>query len=142
MRSFSAIAMAVLFWVLTVVPSYTQEIRQQTVLEVMIDMVVPASAALWGAYEVQTEQQWLELETAASALVTAGEMLSKGGAGPTDVANAANADWQQYNQQMVEAARKMLSAIRERDEAALSTAGNDELYPPCESCHSKYMTKK
>ncbi len=142
MRSFRAIAMPVLFCALTVAPSYTQEIRQLTVLEVMTNMVVPASAALWAAYEVQTDQQWLELETAATVVITAGELLGKGGAGPADVASAANADWQQYNQQMVEAARKMLSAIRERDEAALSTAGNDELYPPCESCHSKYMTKK
>ncbi len=142
MRSFRAIAMPVLFCALTVAPSYTQEIRQLTVLEVMTNMVVPASAALWGAYEVQTEQQWLELEAAAMALITAGEMLGEGGSAAIDLANAANADWQQYNQQMVEAARKMLSAIRERDEAALSTAGNDELYPPCESCHSKYMTNQ
>jgi hypothetical protein len=129
-------------WCMVIVPSYTQEVTQLTVLEVMNDKIVPASSTLWSAFEIETEAQWAELESAANTLIQAGEMLSLGGAGTNDKANAANTDWQEFNQQMIAAAHKMLSAISTRNEEALSAAGNDDLYPPCENCHARYMAKQ
>ena len=55
--------------------------------------------------------------------------------------DASNDDWQQFNDQMISAARAALTAISNQDEEALFNAGNDQLYPPCESCHQKYMAQ-
>ena len=47
----------------------------------------------------------------------------------------------EYNQQMITAARAAITAIANKDEEALFNAGNDQLYPPCESCHQRYMAQ-
>jgi cytochrome c556 len=57
------------------------------------------------------------------------------------VATAAETDWKTYNQQMIEAARLVILATDNKDEEALSAAGNDALYPPCESCHQQYQAR-
>lgn len=104
-----------------------------TVREIMQSIITPMTNTLWGAYQVETDAQWQELANAANTLVGAGTLLMA--TGP----DAGNADWQEYNGQMIAAARAALAAIGKRDEEALSTAGNDLLYPPCESCHQRYM---
>jgi len=40
---------------------------------------------------------------------------------------------------MMSAARAVIAAVAARDEEALFNAGNDQLYPPCESCHQRYQ---
>jgi hypothetical protein len=104
-----------------------------TVEQIMKAIIAPMTGTLWGAYEIQTPARWQELENAALTVVAAGSLLN--GTGP----NAANEDWQEYSQQMIVAARAALAAIAEQDEEALFNAGNDQLYPPCESCHQRYM---
>ena len=42
---------------------------------------------------------------------------------------------------MIAAAREVLAAVEVRDEEALSEAGNNSLYPPCESCHQRYQNQ-
>ena len=106
-----------------------------TVGQIMKAIIAPMTSTLWGAYDIQTAAQWQELENAALTVVAAGTLLS--GTGP----NAVNEDWQEYNQQMIAAARAALAAIVEQDEEALFNAGNDQLYPPCESCHQRYMSQ-
>lgn len=106
-----------------------------TVGQIMKAIIAPMTSTLWGAYDIQAAAQWQELENAALTVVAAATLLN--GTGP----NAANEDWQEYNQQMIAAARAALAAIAEQDEEALFNAGNDQLYPPCESCHQRYMSQ-
>ncbi len=110
-----------------------------TVKEIMNGLITPATATIWGAYQLETEGQWQEVENAALAVIGAGNLLALGGAGDGEVGLATEAPWQQINMQMIEAARQVLTAVAARDEAALSNAGNDALYPPCESCHQRYQ---
>jgi len=35
----------------------------------------------------------------------------------------------------------VLAAVAVRDEEALSDAGNNALYPPCEGCHQQYQNQ-
>ncbi|MCP5346616.1 MAG: hypothetical protein R3F41_16565 [Gammaproteobacteria bacterium] len=104
-----------------------------TVSQIMNAIIAPMTNTLWGAYDIQTDDQWQELENAAVTVIAAGTLLQEAGD------NAANADWQEYDRQMISAARAALTAIGNRDEEALFNAGNDQLYPPCESCHQRYM---
>jgi cytochrome c556 len=106
-----------------------------TVGQIMQAIVAPMTNTIWGAYEIQTDAQWQELQNAALTVIAAGTLLSDTGE------NAANADWQEYNQQMITAARAAIAAIANKDEEALFNAGNDQLYPPCESCHQRYMAQ-
>jgi hypothetical protein len=106
-----------------------------TVNQIMQAIITPMTNTLWGAYDVQTDAQWLELQNAALTVIGAGSLLTDSGP------NAAEAEWQEFNQQMIAAARAALTAIGNKDEEALSSAGNDLLYPPCESCHLRYMSR-
>lgn len=124
--------------------SVVQSSAQQpllTVKEIMNAMITPTTTTIWGAYQLETEAQWQEVRNAALSVIAAGNLLQSGGAGEGEAASAAEADWQAYNQQMIEAARQVISAVDNRDEEALSAAGNDALYPPCESCHQRYQTR-
>lgn len=124
--------------------SVVQSSAQQpllTVKEIMNAMITPTTTTIWGAYQLETEAQWQEVRNAALSVIAAGNLLQSGGAGEGEAARAAEADWQEYNQQMIEAARQVIGAVESRDEDALSAAGNDALYPPCESCHQRYQTR-
>lgn len=112
-----------------------------TVKQVMNSLITPTTATIWGAYQLETEAQWQEVENAALAVIGAGNLLAMGGAGEGEAALAAEADWQRFNAQMITAARQVLAAVAARDEEALFNAGNDALYPPCESCHQQYQNQ-
>lgn len=125
---------------------FTQYIAAQseavlTVKEIMNAIITPTTTTIWGAYELQTEAEWQEIANAALAVIGAGELLSRGGADAEGGERAAQAQWQNYNGQMMAAARQVLLAVEARDEEALSAAGNDLLYPPCESCHQQYQNR-
>lgn len=113
----------------------TGQDQELSVSQIMKAIVAPMTNTIWGAYEIQTDAQWQELENAALTVIAAGSLLGRTGN------NAGNADWQEYNQQMINAARAAIAAIGNRDEEALFNAGNDQLYPPCESCHQRYMAQ-
>ena len=112
-----------------------------TVKEVMDVIITPMSAIIWGAYELETDGEWLEVSNAALAVIAAGDLLAKGGAGVGEIAAAVEPDWQRYNNQMINAARQVLEAVENKNEEALFSAGNDALYPPCESCHQQYQNQ-
>ncbi len=103
--------------------------------QIMSAIIAPMTSTLWGAYDIQTDAQWQELENAALTVVAAGTLLEQTGE------HAVNQDWQEFSRQLTDAARVALEAIANRDEEALFNAGNDQLYPPCESCHQRYMTQ-
>lgn len=112
-----------------------------TVKQLMDALIVPTTATIWGAYQLQSEGEWQEVENAALAVIAAGDLMRAGGAGEGEAAMAAEADWQRYNGEMIGAARQVLEAVAARDEEALFAAGNDALYPPCESCHQQYQAR-
>ena len=112
-----------------------------TVKEVMDAIITPMSAIIWGAYELETDGEWQEGSNAALAGIAAGDLLAKGGAGAGETAAAVELDWQRYNNQMINAARQVLVAVENKNEEALFNAGNDALYPPCESCHQQYQNQ-
>ncbi len=102
-------------------------------------LITPQTTTIWGAYELKTEAEWLAVENAALGVIAAGNLLATGGAGDQETLVAQEADWQNYNQQMIAAARAVLEAVSQKNAEALAAAGNDALYPPCESCHQKYQ---
>ena len=114
---------------------------QLTVKEIMNAMITPATNTIWGAYQLQSDGEWQAVEDAALVVIGAANLLAHGGSGDGEIATAADADWQNYNQQMLAAAREVLTAVAQKDEEALSSAGNDALYPPCESCHQQFQVR-
>lgn len=112
-----------------------------TVKEVMNAMITPTTATIWGAYQLETEAQWQEVRNASLSVIAAGNLLQLGGAGEGEANLAAEAQWQKYTQDMIDAARVVIAAVDSKDEEALSAAGNDALYPPCESCHQQYQAR-
>jgi hypothetical protein len=112
-----------------------------SVKQIMNGIITPSTATIWGAYDLKTDAQWEEVKDAAQAVINAGAMLESGGAGSGEMEFAAQPQWQEFNQQMVAAARRVLQAANAKEEALLAMVGNDDLYPPCESCHQVYQTK-
>ena len=112
-----------------------------TVKEIMNAMITPTTANIWGAYELESESEWQEVKNAAIAVIGAGNLLSMGGSAQGEALLAREAEWQQFNRQMIEAAQEVITAVDRRDEEALFTIGNDKLYPPCESCHQRYQAR-
>jgi len=112
-----------------------------SVKEIMNGLITPTTTTIWGAYQLETDAQWQEVRNAALSVIAAGNLLQFGGAGEGEVATAAETNWKTYNRQMIEAARLVMTATESKDEEALSAAGNDALYPPCESCHQQYQTQ-
>ena len=110
-----------------------------SVKEIMNGMITPPTTTIWGAYQLETDAQWQEVRNAALSVLAAGNLLQIGGVGEGEVVMASEADWKTYNLQMIEAARLVISAADNKNEEALFAAGNDALYPPCESCHQQYQ---
>lgn len=112
-----------------------------SVKEIMNGLITPTTTIIWGAYQLETDAQWQEVKNAALSVIAAVNLLQFGVAGEGEAAAAVEADWKTYNQQMIEAARLVMLAADNKDEEALSAAGNDALYPPCESCHQQYQAR-
>lgn len=112
-----------------------------TVQQVMKGLVTPATNTIWGAFELETDSDWQNVENAAITVIAAGNLIQSGGAGDEEIEEAQQEQWQFFTRQMISAAKKALVAVADRDEAALSQIGNDDLYPPCESCHRVYQNQ-
>ena len=133
-----------LFSLLCLTVNFAQADERQPLLsvkEIMNGLITPATTTIWGAYQLETEAEWQEVRNAALSVVAAGNLLLFGGAAEGESETSAEADWKTYNQQMVAAARLVIAAADNKDEEALSAAGNDALYPPCESCHQQYQAR-
>ena len=112
-----------------------------TVKEIMNAIITPTTATIWGAYELQTDTEWQEVRNAALGVIAAGNLLTFGGASEEFRQSAEQQAWQDHNEAMMSAARAVLEAVAAKDEDALFAAGNDQLYPPCESCHQQYQAR-
>ena len=114
----TAFLLSVIF-TLTLVSSYAQKSNELTVEQIMNAIIAPMTSTIWGAYEIETDGQWQELQNAAVTVIAAGNLLSTAGG------DAVEEEWQQYNGQMITAARAALTAISNKDEEGLFNAGND-----------------
>lgn len=126
---------------LTAAPAWTQPDPGLNIREVMLSVIAPMTNKLWAASDIRSDEQWLELEQAAMTVIAAGTVVAQGGPDGAYSEQAKNADWQEYTQQMMAAARRAVQAIQNHDEAALFAAGNEALYPPCENCHASYLPR-
>lgn len=127
-----------------VLPASSQEVQPKallTVKQIMNAIITPTTGTIWGAYQLETDAEWQAVEDAALSVIAAGNLLMLGGAGPGELEQSREAGWRDANRQMVEAAQLVRTAVANRDEEALSAAGNDALYPPCESCHQQYQSR-
>ena len=135
----------ILAFILLAQPSRSQDrdanLSLLTNKEIMNAFITPMTAIIWGAYDLETDGEWQEVSNAALAVIAAGNLLVRGGAGEGEEVTAVETDWQSYNNQMIKAARQVLVAAEKKDEEALFNAGNDALYPPCESCHQQYQNQ-
>lgn len=141
MRNFIFMIAAGIGFVSAVSIAQAQDAPSLTVKEIMNAIITPMTNTIWGAYQLETEAEWQEVENAALTVIAAGDLLKTGGSAEGEMDIATQTEWQQYNNQMLAAARLVLSAVAARDEEALSSAGNDALYPPCESCHQRYQQR-
>ena len=112
-----------------------------SVKEIMNAMITPTTAIIWGAYELESDSEWQDVRNAAISVIGAGNLLFFGGSAQGESLLARETEWQELNQQMIEAAQEIIAAVDSRDEEALFTIGNDKLYPPCESCHQRYQAR-
>ena len=112
-----------------------------SVKEIMNAIITPTTATIWGAYELESDSEWQDVKNAALSVIGAGNLLFMGGSAQGEGLLAEEAEWQEFNQQMIEAAQEVIVAVDKRDEEALFAIGNDKLYPPCESCHQRYQSR-
>jgi len=126
---------------LAAAPAWTQPDPGLNIREVMLSVIAPMTNKLWAASDIRSDEQWLELEQAAMTVIAAGTVVAQGGPDGAYSEQAQNADWQEYTQQMMAAARRAVQAIQNHDEQALFEAGNEALYPPCENCHATYLPR-
>lgn len=124
-----------------VLPAFPQESAGLNLREIMVAIIAPTTNKIWGAYDIKTETQWLELDQAASVVIAAAQLTAQGGTDGAYAEQAKNADWQVFTQELIGAARSAQLAIRNHDEEAMFTAGNELMYPPCENCHKIYLPK-
>ena len=117
--------------------SSAQGTSELTVKQIMNNIITPMTTTIWGAYQLETDAQWQEVENAAITVIAAGMVLSNGAADFST--SAGEQSWRDHNAAMIAAAEQVVVAVGQKDEAALSAAGNDALYPPCESCHQQYQ---
>lgn len=118
-------------------PMNKVQVPELSVNDQMITIVTPATNRLWGVEDPQTDMEWKLLDEAAVAVIDAFIAMKEGGSGPNDVTWAANADWDAFSDEILDAGEAARAAIANRDLDALFEA-NDVLYPPCENCHLRY----
>lgn len=126
---------------LSAAPALTQDDPGLNIREVMLSVIAPMTNKLWAASDVKTDEEWQVLEQAAMTVIAAGTVVAQGGPDGAYSEQAKNADWQEFTQQMMAAARQAVQAIQNHDEEALFNAGNEALYPPCENCHAVYLPR-
>jgi cytochrome c556 len=107
----------------------------------MNGVITPSTNVVWGAYPLEIDAQWKEIENAALAVIAAANLRQMGGGVVEEMVLAQQAQWQRFTSQMIAASEKVLVAVAAKGEDALSSAVNDDLYHPCESCHQRHQSK-
>lgn len=107
--------------------------------EIMVYVVDPHSNELWDAATrpPQTDAAWRTLNHAAVSLAASGGLTKVSGNGPNDQRWVSQPDWVRHSQSLSDAGLAAVAAVRDRDAAALSKAG-DALVLSCINCHREY----
>ncbi len=106
---------------------------------VMVDLVNDHATLLWEAdlTPPETDEEWIALRHAATAVTAAGSITSVGGSGDDDMAWAARPEWDQMSQVMTDVGAQMLIATERRNLDQLLALGND-LVNTCIGCHNMF----
>ena len=123
----------------TVAPieSPTEAQPQISILELMTTTIVPATNALWGIDEPQSDEEWQAYMSVADETIAAFEQTRMGGSGPNDAVWVADPRWTAYANEAILAGEQFKEAIQAQDMEAIWTAG-DALLAPCSSCHNDF----
>lgn len=113
------------------------DVSEVSVLEVMENVITPATNILWAADAPQTDEEWKALDNAATTMVAITSFLKHGGNGPSDQDWASQPTWQALTISMDMAALQARQAIKDKNLEALLEAGN-AIYEPCEVCHLQF----
>jgi len=108
-----------------------------SVNDIMISIIAPATNTLWGIDDPQTDDDWQVFIEAADAVIATASEIKSGGAGPSDQQWAESPDWQAFADRLIEAGFAAREAAENKDVDAMYAAG-DILYPPCEECHNQF----
>ncbi|MEX0965391.1 MAG: hypothetical protein WDZ52_15280 [Pseudohongiellaceae bacterium] len=107
--------------------------------EVMASLINHSADPIWIAAwrNPQTDEDWRELEHLARQLHLGGALLTIPGTGPADQTWTGDKQWQNYSQQLSNAAARAVNAARAKDIGLIARAG-DEIVDICESCHIEF----
>lgn len=110
-----------------------------TLNEVMAALVNEAADPLWVAAwrEPQTDEQWRELKRRAVQLELAATLITYPGTGALDRQWTAKPGWQEWSKAMQAAAADAVTAVENRDMAAIGAVG-DSIVETCEGCHTQF----
>jgi cytochrome c556 len=119
--------------------------------QIMLDMAIPASNALFDAAskERPTEQDWVEFRRQALLLAESGNLMMVPGriatgqtTAKTKSKAAANpAAWNTAAKLMREAGKAAIAAIDKRDMDLLGGDVGGKILDSCAACHDKYLLK-
>jgi hypothetical protein len=110
---------------------------QISILDLMINQVVPLTNTLWAIDEPQSDEDWNAFLSVADDAISAFEQTRRGGSGPKDAEWAADPRWTDYSNQAIAASEQFKEAINAQDMEAIWTAG-DAMLAPCTTCHQDF----
>jgi cytochrome c556 len=109
--------------------------------DIMVSVVDHNAHIVWNAADPKmapkTDQDWHNLEHAATTLAAAGNMILIPGPPKDDQMWVKDPQWQMFAQDLANSGLKALTAVDHRDPKALEAAG-DDLVVTCEACHKKF----
>jgi hypothetical protein len=105
----------------------------------MKDVVQPATQVLWnyGYAEKMSDENWAEVEKAASALVDAMPTIAAGGFSAEEKARATQGGWQDWSKKTTDLVNAAKVAADMKNQMGLATAG-DSLVESCGGCHTEF----
>ena len=114
----------------------SQDRPQRSALEIMEQMTVPASDAIFNITDPPaTNAAWAAAGAHATTLRESAVLLKADRSRPDD------AGWQKEVQVYLDAAEGAIKAIERKNFEAL-TAASDQLGETCVTCHEKFLNKK
>ena len=109
--------------------------------DIMVDVVDHNAHIIWNATDPKkapkTDQDWHNLEYAATTIAVAGNMILIPGPPKDDKVWTSDPAWRQFAEDETKAALKAVQAVDHHDLKALGAAG-DDIVVTCEACHKKF----
>lgn len=102
------------------------------VMQVMMTVLTPATNTIWEvdyfATEPYDDQTWARINVASEQIASALPSLARD-----------NARWMNYLNELQNANNKILDSVELKD-MVLFLQGYDEIYYPCEDCHTEFLS--